>query len=104
MTIEEQVNAAVDNATKPIIDQMEQMIKKIKEDASSINSPVIKDARLSKEFLDSLTPTQREMLEKCIDEQEELDSRAEFEKFIKERQAEEARNDAQVKALKELMM
>ena len=104
MTVDEQVMAAVDNATKPIIEQMEQMLKMMKENAGSTNSTVIKDARLSKEFLDSLTPAQRELLEQGIDEQEELNSKAEFEKFIKERQAEEARNDAHVKVLKEHMM
>ncbi len=104
MTIEEQVKAAVDEATKPIIDQFKQMVEKIKESASSINSPVIKDARLSKEFLDSLTPTQREMLEKGIADQEELDSRAEFEKFIKEREAAQAQNDADAKALEKLLV
>lgn len=104
MTIEEQAKAAVEEATKPIIDQFKKMVEQIKENGSSINSPVIKDARLSKEFLDSLTPAQRELLEKGMNDQEELDSRAEFEKFIKERQAAQAKTDADAKALEKMMM
>ena len=53
MTIEEQVKAAVEEATKPIIDQFKKMVEQIKENGSSINSPVIKDERLSKEFLEA---------------------------------------------------